>query len=71
MESIDQRLGMGKQDFALIVKKFRKDAGYTQEDLAAYVGGVTLNTICNWENGYTVPRNRIVIQRLRQVGVLR
>lgn len=48
------------------LKFYRKQAGLTQADLAEKAE-LTVNTICNYEKGYTYPQDRKVYQQLAEI----
>ena len=48
------------------LRKYRKEKGFTQAQLAK-VAGISLKTIINYENGKTYPQNREVYARLAEL----
>jgi len=53
---------------AVAIKRYREENDLTLQEMAAKVP-TTLNTIYRWESGKTVPKNQIVIDRLKELGV--
>ncbi|MBQ9266954.1 MAG: helix-turn-helix transcriptional regulator [Clostridia bacterium] len=51
---------MGKGDFGSRIRKLRMDNGYSMQELADKVG-VTKSSINMWENGSSIPNDRILI----------
>lgn len=50
------------------VKRYRKENDLTLQEMAEKIP-TTLNTIYRWESEKAVPRNQIIINRLRELGV--
>lgn len=48
-----------KNNFKIMIKKIRKDAGYTQKTLADALG-ISIETIKNWEQGRNIPEIEII-----------
>jgi len=57
-----------KKKFAVAIKRYREENDLTLEEMAQKVP-TTLNTIYRWESGKVVPKNQIVIDRLRVLGI--
>jgi len=57
-----------KKNFAVAVKHYREKNDLTLEEFARKIP-TTLNTIYRWESGKVVPKNQIVIDRLKELGV--
>ena len=57
-----------KKKFAVAIKRYREENDLTLEEMAQKVP-TTLNTIYRWESGKVVPKNRIVLNRLRGLGI--
>lgn len=64
-----KKLNVTPDDFARRVKQFRVNAGFSQQDMASYIGGVSVRTISRWEQGQNFPTSRIVINRLMQCNI--
>lgn len=54
---------MDKNNFSERLRKLRKKAGLTQEELAEYVE-VHLNTVSRWENDIDTPKKRSSLKLL-------
>ncbi len=57
-----------KKKFAVAIKRYREENDLTLEEMAQKVP-TTLNTIYRWESGKVVPKNQIVLDRLRMLGI--
>ena len=57
-----------KKKFAVAIKRYREENDLTLEEMAQKVP-TTLNTIYRWESGKVVPKNQIVLNRLRGLGI--
>jgi len=58
-----------KKKFAAAVKRYREEKDLTLQQLAAKIP-TTLNTIYRWESEKAVPKNQIVIERLKTLGII-
>lgn len=65
-----ERIGYTPETFRDAVKKFRAEGGLTREQMANYLGCVTVSTIYKWERDGVTPRNKAVISRLIQMKVI-
>jgi len=57
-----------KRKFARAVRVFRKEKDLTQLELANAIK-TTSNTVARWERGETVPKNELVLNKLREIGI--
>ncbi len=57
-----------RKKLATAIKRYREDNDLTLQEMAAKIP-TTLNTIYRWESGKAVPKNQIIIDRLRALGV--
>ncbi len=57
-----------KRKLAVAIKRYREENDLTLQEMAEKVP-TTLNTIYRWESGKTVPKNQIIINRLKELGV--
>lgn len=60
---------INKKKFAAAVKRYREEQDLTLQEFAAKIP-TTLNTIYRWESEKAVPKNQIVIERLKALGIL-
>jgi len=58
-----------KKKFAAAVKRYREGNDLTLQEMADKVP-TTLNTIYRWESEKAVPKNQIVIERLKTLGII-
>lgn len=59
-----------KEEFAAAIKRYRKEHDLTLQQLADQIP-TTLNTIYRWEAKKNVPKNQIIIHRLKEMGVIK
>lgn len=59
---------INRRKVAAAVRRYRKENDLTLQEMAAKIP-TTLNTIYRWESGKAVPRNQIIINRLKELGV--
>lgn len=57
-----------KKKLAAAIKSYREKNDLTLQELADKVP-TTLNTIYRWESGIVAPKNKIVINRLKELGI--
>lgn len=57
-----------RKKLATAIKHYREENDLTLEEMAAKIP-TTLNTIHRWESGKVVPKNQIVLNRLRGLGI--
>jgi len=57
-----------KKKFSIAVKRYREENDLTLQELADKVP-TTLNTIHRWESQKAVPKNEIIINRLKELGI--
>ena len=57
-----------KRKLAVAIKRYREENDLTLQEMASKIP-TTLNTIYRWESGKTVPKNQIIIDRLKELGV--
>ena len=57
-----------KKKFAVAIKRYREANDLTLQELADRVP-TTLNTVYRWESGKAFPKNRIILNRLREMGI--
>ncbi|MBL7072866.1 MAG: helix-turn-helix transcriptional regulator [Candidatus Omnitrophica bacterium] len=57
-----------KRKFARAVRVFREEKDLTQLELANAIK-TTSNTVARWERGETVPKNELVLNKLREIGI--
>lgn len=65
-----KRLGVSPGDFAEMIRAFRKKGGLTQEELADFLGGVSVSIVVKWEAGRHVPRSKTIVNKLVTMGVI-
>ena len=53
---------------AVAIKRYREENDLTLQEMAVKIP-TTLNTIYRWETGKTAPKNEIILNRLRALGV--
>lgn len=63
-------LGYTHEEFAQHIKKWRIDAGFSQEMMRDYIGGITVDCYRMWEQGRRVPRSRVIINKMVILGIL-
>lgn len=59
-----------REQFKEILRKYRHDAGWTQEDMVYNLGGVSIDTYRRWEQGRQMPKSRAIINKLYNMRVL-
>ena len=57
-----------KKKFAKTVRAFREEKDLTQLELANMIF-TTSNTVARWERGETVPKNELILNKLREIGM--
>lgn len=67
-EGLIKNLGIDGAQFRAAVTRYRVDGGYTRREAAERVG-VSLATYEFWEAGTRLPRNRMVIGRMIDLGI--
>ena len=53
---------------AVAIKRYREANDLTLQEMAAKIP-TTLNTIYRWESGKAAPKNQIIIDRLKALGI--
>lgn len=66
--SIDDMTKIDKRKFARAVRVFREGKDLTQLELANMIL-TTSNTIARWERGETVPKNELILNKLKEIGM--
>ena len=60
-----QRVGIRTpEEFSERLIAFRRAGPFSIQDMATYIGGISMSTIRNWEKGRCMPDNKVVINRL-------
>lgn len=59
-----------KEEFAAAIRRYRRENDLTLQELADKIP-TTLNTIYRWESKKTVPKNQIIIHRLKEMGLIK
>jgi len=59
---------INKTKLAHAIKRYRKENDLTLQEMAAKIP-TTLNTIYRWESGKATPKNQIIINRLKTLGI--
>lgn len=67
-EGLIKNLGLNGEQFRAAVIRYRVDGGYTRREAANRVG-VSYATYEFWEKGKRLPRNRMVIGRMIDLGL--
>ena len=57
-----------RKKLAAAIKRYREENDLTLEEMAAKIP-TTLNTIHRWESGKAAPKNQIILNRLRELGI--
>ncbi len=57
-----------KRKFAKTVRDFRKEKDLTQLELANMIF-TTSNTVARWERGETTPKNELILNKLKEIGI--
>ena len=57
-----------RKRFARVVRSYREEKDLTQNELASLVS-TTSNTVARWERGETVPKNQLMVKRLKEIGI--
>ncbi len=57
-----------KKKLATAIKRYREQNDLTLQELAEKIP-TTLNTVYRWEAGTVAPKNQIVIERLKELGI--
>jgi DNA-binding transcriptional regulator YiaG len=57
-----------KEKLAAAIKRYREENDLTLQELANKIP-TTLNTVYRWETGVVAPKNQIVIERLKELGI--
>jgi DNA-binding transcriptional regulator YiaG len=56
--------------FAERIRSGRQRFRMSQAEFAAYVGGVSISTIRNWEKGRSIPSSKPMYERLQKGHIL-
>lgn len=59
-----------KREFAAAVRRYRSEHDLTLQELANKIP-TTLNTVYRWESEKAVPRNQIIIDRMKALGIIK
>ena len=57
-----------KKKLAVAIKRYREENDLTLQELAAKIP-TTLNTVYRWESGSVAPKNQLIINRLKEIGI--
>ena len=57
-----------KKKLAAAIKRYREERDLTLQELANKIP-TTLNTVYRWESGVVAPKNQIVLERLKELGI--
>ena len=56
-------------EFSKQLKKCRKKLGYTQKEMAKFLGDISIKTYCSWEQGTRSPLKlyqKMIIERIKK-----